>query len=153
LKRELFDVITQLFIGSIVVSLAIATTAGFIGIAARVLTKIGSWFADPPHAMKTTIALITVSLWLLGAITICCWMWAATFIALDLFATLEAALYFSTVTLTTLGYGDITLPVGWRLLAGICAANGLLLFGLTAAFLFELFARIHQAQSKNSPNN
>jgi len=74
------------------------------------------------------------------------WLWAVAFLWLDLFATLEAAVYFSFATLTTLGYGDVTLPKDWRVLSGICAANGLLLFGLSAAILFELFRRLHSRQ-------
>jgi len=143
----------QLLIGSVIVSLAIATAAIFIGIAARVLERIDQWLAKPPHAVKTTIALMGVSLWLLAAITVSVWLWAVAFIALDLFDRLEPALYFSTVTLTTLGFGDIILPKEWRLLSGICAANGLLLFGLCAAFLFELFVRLNEAQTKNRPDN
>jgi hypothetical protein len=71
------------------------------------------------------------------------WVWAAVFIGLYLFETIEPALYFAAATLPTLGYGDIILPISWRLLTGICAANGLLLFGLCAALLFEVFARLH----------
>ena len=140
--------ITQLLIGSVIISIAIATAAIFIGVAVRVLERVGPWLATPPHAFKTTIALIGVSLWLLAAITVVVWVWAIAFMGLNLFDGLEPALYFSTVTLTTLGFGDIILPKDWRLLSGICAANGVLLFGLCAAFLFELFVRLNEAQSK-----
>jgi hypothetical protein len=146
-KRRAQPVVSQLLIGSVIVSFAVAVAAVFIGIAVRILRRVGPWLAAPPHAYKTMVALICVSHWLLAAITVNVWMWAAAFIGLGLFDTFEAALYFSAVTLTTLGYGDITLPAQWRLLSGICAANGLLLFGLCAAFVFELFARLHQAQS------
>ena len=53
----------------------------------------------------------------------------------------ETALYFSFVTFTTLGYGDITLSEGWRLLSGIEALNGLLLVGWTTALLFAIVQR------------
>ena len=49
----------------------------------------------------------------------------------------EKAAYFSMVTFTTLGYGDITLTDHqWRMLSGIEALNGILLVGWTTAFLF-----------------
>jgi hypothetical protein len=50
--------------------------------------------------------------------------------------TLEKAVYFSTVTFTTLGFGDITLDEEWRLLSSFEAANGLLMFGWTTALVF-----------------
>ncbi len=59
-------------------------------------------------------------------------------------AGLEPAVYFSLVTFTTLGYGDITLGEDWRILSALCAANGLLLFGFSTAFLVELMRRLQQ---------
>ena len=56
-------------------------------------------------------------------------------------ADFESALYFSFVTFTTLGYGDITLSEGWRLLSGIEALNGLLLVGWSTALLFAIVQR------------
>ncbi len=69
---------------------------------------------------------------------------------LGLFETNEATLYFAAATLTKLGYGNLILPISWRLLTGIFAANGLLLFGLCAAFLFEVFAWLHGRQDAST---
>lgn len=54
----------------------------------------------------------------------------------------ESALYFSSVTYTTLGYGDIVLTDGWRLMCGIQAMNGTLLFGWSTALLFFLVQKL-----------
>ena len=54
---------------------------------------------------------------------------------------LEAAFYFSAVTFTTLGYGDITLNTDWRILSGLQAINGILLIGWSTAFLFAVLQR------------
>ena len=62
-------------------------------------------------------------------------------------AGLEPALYFAVVTITTLGFGDIVLPLESRLLAGLCAANGLLLFGVCTAFLVEFLRGLRIAQA------
>jgi voltage-gated potassium channel len=58
---------------------------------------------------------------------------------------LEEAVYFSFVTFTTLGYGDITLTQGWRLLSGIEALNGIMLAGWTTAMLFAVVQRTWQS--------
>ena len=52
--------------------------------------------------------------------------------------TFEQAVYFSMVTFTTLGYGDIRLGPDLRLLSGIEALNGILLVGWTTALLFAV---------------
>lgn len=62
-------------------------------------------------------------------------IWALTYVAVGAFSGFDEALYFSTVTFTTLGYGDIVIHSGWRLLAGIEAANGTIMFGWTTALI------------------
>ena len=72
-------------------------------------------------------------------------LWAAAYLALlptDELASFEEAVYFSFVTFTTLGYGDITLSAGWRLLSGIEALNGILLVGWTTAMIFSVVQNI-----------
>ncbi len=136
----------QLVIGILVVSITVLVEAAFIAGAIRVLGHTGQWLSTPPHAYKTILAVTGVTLWLLGALTACAWIWAALFVGDGAFETLEPALYFSVVVFTTLGLGDITLTQPWRLLSGISAANGLILFGLSTAFLVEFLSRLRQEQ-------
>ncbi len=56
--------------------------------------------------------------------------------------TFETAFYFSLVTFTSLGYGDVTLGPQWRILSGMEALNGVLLIGWTTAFLYAVLQRI-----------
>jgi len=62
--------------------------------------------------------------------------------------TFEEAVYFSFVTFTTLGYGDITLSEGIRILSGIEALNGILLVGWSTAILFAVVQRVWQSALK-----
>ena len=68
-------------------------------------------------------------------------LWAIPywFFAGSHFESFEDAVYFSSATYTTLGYGDIVLTGRWRLLCTYEAINGLILFGLSTALLFVLF--------------
>ena len=61
--------------------------------------------------------------------------WAVPFFALDAIEGFEKAIYFSMVTYTTLGYGDVLLDEQWRLLASFEAANGIIMFGWTTAIV------------------
>jgi len=54
----------------------------------------------------------------------------------------EPAIYYATVVYTTLGLGDVRATPDWRLMAACVAASGLLLFGLSTAFLFEILGDI-----------
>ncbi len=78
-------------------------------------------------------------------------LWAATYLVLmpdGELETFEKAVYFSFVTFTTLGYGDITLSEGVRILSGIEAMNGILLVGWSTAVLFAVVQRVWQSASK-----
>jgi hypothetical protein len=75
----------------------------------------------------------------LHAIQIC--LWAIVYLNVsyaDEIDTFETAMYFSFVTFTTLGYGDITLSESGRLLSGIQALNGILLVGWSTAVLYAV---------------
>lgn len=63
-------------------------------------------------------------------------LWAAVYVATGAISGIEPALYFSMVTFTTLGYGDVTLNESWRLLASFEGANGNILFGWTTGLIF-----------------
>jgi voltage-gated potassium channel Kch len=69
-------------------------------------------------------------------------IWALTYVGVGAITGLEKALYFSIVTFTTLGYGDIVLDESWRLLASLEAANGIIIFGWTTALLFAFVQRV-----------
>jgi len=58
---------------------------------------------------------------------------------------METAFYFSMVTFTTLGYGDVVLTGQWRALASIQAANGVIVFGWTTALIFYFIQRIYKS--------
>jgi Ion channel len=60
---------------------------------------------------------------------------------------LESALYFSGVTYTTLGYGDLLLPAEWRLLAPLEALTGILMSGLSVSFFFVIVSKAVAARS------
>jgi Ion channel len=70
-------------------------------------------------------------------------IWAITYLALDAIQTLEQALYFSIVTFTTLGFGDITLSESWRLLASLEAANGIIIFGWSTAIVMAAVQKLY----------
>ncbi len=78
-------------------------------------------------------------------------IWAFTFYILPSiteFETLEKAIYFSLVTFTTLGYGEITISSTNRLLAGFEAINGILLIGWSTAFMFSVVQHIWKREFK-----
>ena len=71
-------------------------------------------------------------------------LWAAAFLVLPIeeLSTFEEATYFSIVTFTTLGLGDVAIHKPWRLLTGLEAMKGLLIFGWSTAIFFAIMERV-----------
>lgn len=86
-----------------------------------------------------------VVLLLLHIVEVVVWAGAYLWIGTEEINTLEAATYFSTVTFTSLGYGDLVIAGSWRLLSAIESMVGLLVFGWSTATLFAVVQRIWEA--------
>lgn len=65
------------------------------------------------------------------------------------FSSFSESVYFSMVTFTTLGYGDISLSSNWRLLSGLEAINGIMLIGWSTAMMFSLIQNIYKKINAN----
>jgi hypothetical protein len=75
-------------------------------------------------------------------------IWATFYQVWQLFSNFETSLYFSVTSYTTIGFGDVVLPDRWRLLGGIEGFSGILLSGLSTAFLFVIVSALLQSRSK-----
>lgn len=93
-----------------------------------------------------SIVFIVVLLFLLHAAQI--WLYALVYLALGEFQDVESALYFSTSTFTTVGFGDVYLDRPWRMLSAAESANGFLLIGWSTAFLVSVSARVRAFQAE-----
>jgi voltage-gated potassium channel Kch len=61
---------------------------------------------------------------------------------------IETAVYFSTSTFTTVGFGDVILSHKWRMLGVAESMNGFLLISWSTAFLVSLTARVRAFEAK-----
>jgi hypothetical protein len=79
----------------------------------------------------------------LGEIT----LWASLYAWQGAIPDLVSALYFSGVTYTTTGYGDVVLPVDWRLAGAVESLTGILMCGWSTGFFFAVFSRVLDTRS------
>ena len=128
----------------IVITVVIETVV--IALAIAGLNRYKNALAHFGQLLRTVFTLSLLTLWLMAGIGIALVLWSLLFLWLGEFDSLHAAIYFSSVSATTLGYGDSLLSERWQLLSGFIAANGLVLFSLNTAFLFEVLRRVNQQQ-------
>ncbi|WP_232453106.1 two pore domain potassium channel family protein [Burkholderia ubonensis] len=90
------------------------------------------------HLRKVTaiIALICIALGLQHALEAAAW--AATFVWLDAIGSFGNALFYSIDTMATRGASGLALIGNWRMLGAIESSCGVLLFGMSTAFIFAV---------------
>jgi voltage-gated potassium channel len=117
-----------------------------LGVLIALLRAHGRRFGNR-HWLPQGLGVLAVVLGLFALHAIDIWAYAALYTYLRTFADFEAALYFSTATYTTIGYGDLTLPKAWRVLGAIEGANGIILLGWSTAFFFSVLQRIRAMEA------
>lgn len=88
------------------------------------------------------LAMITVVFGLFAIMTVEVWVWAVAYVLTGSFDDFATALYFSTVTFSTLGYGDVLPHEEWRLFTALEGVNGFLLIGWSTAYLVAAGMRV-----------
>jgi len=109
-------------------------------------TGLRAWLRKTRIYWVVTTILVMFVVALLEALA-----WASVYLAFGALKGLEQALYFSLVTFTTLGYGEIVLDERWRLLASFEAANGIIMFGWSTAIVMAVVHRVYLADKGASP--
>jgi hypothetical protein len=77
-------------------------------------------------------------------------VWAVTYLGLGALPDLRTAMLYSLSAITSYGHAQIFLDPQWQLLGALEALNGVILFGLTTAFLFGLIQKIWPLGSRVS---
>lgn len=137
--------IVHLVFGLLAMSICLAIQACSSVIAVRHFARTAneSPGLQPWWAIFVHFSTLMILLMLGNILQVMCW--ALFYIVLGSFDDFEAAVYFSGVTFTSLGYGDVVLDSPTRLLGPLQAANGLMMFGITTAVFI---AAIQQAVAK-----
>jgi hypothetical protein len=134
----------HVFIGSLLILLTTCVHA-FGSVVAIKSLKWGHRFENSHTGRVLLISMLVVMMFLLSVVEAL--FWAYAYLRVGAIADFEPALYFSLVTFTTLGYGDITLGPDWRMLAAFEAANGIIMFGWTTALVVAYLQRLMPTRS------
>ena len=96
---------------------------------------------DPLSPRGTAFTLgVVIAMLALHGVEI--WLFALAYMALGAIPELEPALYFSTISYSTVGYSDLHISAEWRLLGAFESVLGIFLLGWSTAFFFRMIGRI-----------
>jgi NADH:ubiquinone oxidoreductase subunit 6 (subunit J) len=136
--------ITKLLIASILMALCVTVHAIGVTGAFRWIQR-SSTLADQ-RFWPATWLLIKIAGWIILLHLIEISLWALLYAWQQAMPDLHSAFYFSAVTYTTTGYGDLVLPQSWRLVGGIEALTGILMCGWSTGFFFAVVNRMYRSQ-------
>lgn len=140
----------MLFEASLYGSLLVSVTVMLHGVGTTLwlstLNKLNKAFPQQLHSSKASLLILiftTLVILFLHLAEIVLWAWAYYIIPeVETILSWPDAIYFSMITFTTLGYGDIVLSGDTRLLTGIQSINGIILSGWSTAMLFMVIQAI-----------
>ena len=115
--------------------------------AAGVTTALRWWdrARRPPSLGGWTWLLVGVAGWMILLHLAEISAWALVYARAAVMPDMQSAFYFSAVTYTTTGYGDLTLPESWRLVGGVEALTGILMCGLSTGLFVAVVSRMLQS--------
>lgn len=130
----------------LIVLTVIGHTLALFAIRYRMVTALASYYDDQDFSfsfalgMGLVVLLITVLLAAEAAI------WAGVYVAIGAQSDVPRAMLFSLEALTTFGHADVYLTSRWQFLGALEALNGVILIGLSTAFIFSLLHSVENRQ-------
>lgn len=82
------------------------------------------------------LVMAVITMWATFLLAVEAGVWAVAFRLLGALTDSKSALFYSLSAITTYGHSDLFLAPKWRLLGALEALNGIMLFGLTTAFMY-----------------
>jgi len=104
--------------------------------------------AVPQQLWPRTWIFIRLGGWMILVHLVEITVWALLYVWRRAMPDLPAALYFSAVTYTTTGYGDLVLPDEWRLVGAVEALTGILMCGWSTGFFFAVASRMLETTAR-----
>lgn len=92
-----------------------------------------------PRGVAFTLGIVVAILALHGLEI---WLFAFVYFGIGATTGLEDALYFSTISYSTVGYSDVHILPDWRLLGAFESILGMVLIGWSTAFFFRMLGRM-----------
>jgi hypothetical protein len=142
--------LSKLLIAFLLLALTVLIHAGGLTIVMRRLPL--SKVVDDARFGPRTWLLIRLASWVITIHIVEIAMWAFFFWWKKCLPDFESSLYFSVVTYTTVGYGDLVLAQGWRLFAGVEALTGILMCGWSTGFFFIVASKLYGARLQTKQN-
>jgi hypothetical protein len=140
MRRQGNCMLVQLILATFMVIIIVAIHLLGLALLTRILRSHSRVMRSVRIFPVTLLLLATIGL--IGIHTVEIWLYAGAYLEFRTFRTFEEALYFSTVTYSTIGYGDMLLPKEWRIFGAIEGPVGIMMLGWSTAYLVSMLSQL-----------
>jgi hypothetical protein len=141
----------QILWGSMFLGLCLIMQLMFLAFAEIAMERVSGRLRGKSRLQHVIVAFVLALVFIVTSHTAQVWTWAAVYVVFDVLPEWNSAIYFSLVTYTSLGYGDIVLAPAVRIFAGFAAVTGMLGFGISTAYLVSLMNSLPSRPGKRHP--
>jgi Ion channel len=134
--------LTRLLVGCALMAICVVVHAGGLTWALRRLRGT----AMPKGFWPVTGLFVAIAVWIVLLHLVEISLWAGVYVWNGAMPDWSSAIYFSAVTYTTTGYGDLVLPREWRFDGAMEALTGILMCGWSTGFFFAVVSRLYGPQ-------
>ena len=146
------EMLSEIAIAAAIVSICLVVHLAGILTMAEWLLKRRDYLEQTASPRHFAMPLLMLFLGIMCLHLIQTGLWAVFYYTKGLFSDFETSLYFSMVSFTTIGYGDVLLPRRWRLLGVIEGFSGVLLCGVSTGFIFAVINAMFQFRLRKRAN-
>jgi hypothetical protein len=131
--------LTIVLSGVLLVVVTVAIQAVGVDALLRAVMKLRA--LEQSGFLRVTRSVIGLACWLVAIHLASISVWGLFYLWSGCLPDAESSFYFSAVTYTSAGYGDVVLSKPWRMLAPIETLTGILMCGLSTGIFFALVLR------------
>ncbi len=132
----------QIFWGSVFLLACLAVQIGMVVYCSLTLEKLGGCLSARRSWIYQTVLTLVTLVFVVVNHTVQVWIWAMAWVNMGVMEDWNLSLYFSMVTYSTVGYGDVVLDEGLRIFGTFASVTGVLAFGVSTAFLVAVMTRM-----------
>jgi hypothetical protein len=116
----------------------------------RIVAVLASYYCDDQFSLGFAVSIGVVVLFVTVLIGLEAALWASVYVLIGALPNSGAAMLYSLEAMTTFGHANVYLTGEWQFLGALEALNGVIVIGLSTAFIFSVLhgAQVRKAQQQ-----